>query len=192
MVWKDKGIEQRTSKLRHEETSLFIPQRTQPPHRGHISMLEAACSMVDEVIIGIGSANIINKSNPYYSVEREMMLRKSLDDKGLSNYRFIHMPDFNEDRDWIHYILDNAQLRAGTKIVSGNEWVQNVFGEFGYQTLKPEEIIKKPLIDISATTLRSMIVEENPEWENYAASGTLHYFERFGGKQRITRFYENE
>ena len=192
MVWQNKVVEKTKRKYEDEVTSLFIPQRTQPPHRGHISMLEAACSMADEVIIGIGSANIINKSNPYYSIEREMMLRKSLDDKGLSNYRFIHMPDFNEDKDWIHYILDNAQLRAGTKIVSGNEWVQDVFREFGYQTLKPEEIIEEPLIDISATKLRNMIIEDNVEWKKYAATGTLHYFESFGGKQRIGRFYDRE
>lgn len=183
MNWTDKGYENRRK-------SLFIPQRTQPPHIGHISMLEAACNNAHEVIIGIGSANIINTENPYYSIEREMMLRKSLEDKGLKNYRFVHMPDFNDDKDWLDYVLDNAGMYTNTKIVSGNPWVEEVFSKKGYGIVKPEELIGEDLIDISATRLRNMIVEDNPEWERYAATGTRYYFERFGGRERITRLYE--
>ncbi len=184
MTWQDKVIEN------NGKGKLFIPQRTQPPHIGHISMLEAACSMADEVIIGIGSANIINAQNPYYSIEREMMLRRSLEDKDISNYRFIHMPDFNDDRDWLDYILKYSGFNNTTKVVSGNLWVEEVFGQKGYRTIKPEEIIKNNLIDISATKLREMIINDDMNWKNYAASGTIHYFERFGGKNRIAKFYK--
>lgn len=190
MVWQDKVIEKRYDTQNKIEKKLFIPQRTQPPHIGHISMLESACNMADEIIIGIGSANVINKSNPYYSVEREMMIRKSLEDKGLENYSFIHMPDFNEDKDWINYIMNNANLDNTTKIVSGNSWVKEVFAQKGYNTLDPSEIIKGNLIDISATKLREMIVSDNPKWREYAASGTLEFFEKFGGVERISKFYK--
>lgn len=172
------------------KSKLFIPQRTQPPHIGHISMLEAACLNADEVVIGIGSANVIDQSNPYYSVEREMMLRKSLEDKGLNNYSFIHMPDFNNDMDWLGYIMDNAGIKEGDSILSGNPWVEEVFSSRGYGVVKPEEIISHELFDISATKLRNMIVNDNNEWKDYAATGTLHYFDRFGGKDRIARFYK--
>lgn len=182
MVWQDKVIEN------YGKGNLFVPQRTQPPHIGHISMLEAACKSADEVIIGIGSANIINEKNPFYAIEREMMLRKSLEDKGLDNYRFVHMPDFNDDRDWLNYVLDNAGLDSRTKVVSGNSWVEGVFGEKGYKVISPLDLIGEPLIDISATRLREMIVTGDPEWEKYAATGTKYYFEKFGGKQRIEKF----
>jgi len=185
MVWEDKKIENRG------KGKLFIPQRTQPPHIGHISMLEAACSMADEVIIGIGSANIINAQNPYYAIEREMMLRNSLEDKKISNYRFIHMPDFNDDRDWLDYVLKYSGFNSNTKVVSGNSWVEEIFRQKGYSTIKPEKIIGQNLIDISATKLRNMIITEDMNWQNYAASGTIHYFNRFGGKNRIAKFYQN-
>ncbi|MCA9486723.1 adenylyltransferase/cytidyltransferase family protein [Candidatus Woesearchaeota archaeon] len=183
MVWQDNIIEY------DAKEKLFVPQRTQPPHIGHISMLEAACNNADEVIIGIGSANKIDSQNPYFAIEREMMLRKSLEDKALTNYRFVHMPDFNNDRDWLDYVLKNAGLSPKTKVVSGNPWVEQVFGERGYGIVKPEEIISGDLIDISATKLREMIVQDNPLWRSYAATGTKHYFERFGGKERIAKFY---
>lgn len=172
------------------EKRLFVPQRTQPVHIGHIHMLEVACNLAEEVVIGIGSANIIDKKNPYYSIEREMMLRKSLEDKGLTNYSFVHMPDFNQDKDWIKYVEQNVKLDETTTIVSGNPWVGEVFSQKGYGVIKPEEIIEDKLIDISATKLRNMIVEENNEWKKYASTGTIHYFERFGGSDRIAKFYK--
>lgn len=184
MAWEDKKIEN------HSKGKLFIPQRTQPPHIGHISMLEAACKKADSVIIGIGSANIINKNNPYYAIEREMMLRKSLEDKGITNYNFVHMLDFNDDKEWLDYVLNNAGLDYRTKVLSGNPWVEDVFTSRGYKTIKPEELIEGELIDISATKLREKILSDDMSWKDFAATGTLYYFERFGGKDRIERFYK--
>jgi cytidyltransferase-like protein len=171
---------------------LFIPQRTQPPHIGHISMLEAACQNAKEVVIGICSANKADKKNPYTAPEREQMLRKSLEDRGISNYKFIYVPDFDIDSDWFNYIEEKAGLDENTKFVSGNDWVAELCSERGYQTVHPKDIIEGGMIDISATRLRNMIAEEDLTWKSYAATGTLHYFEQFGGKERIARFYETQ
>jgi len=171
---------------------LVIPQRTQPPHIGHISMLEAACMNAKEVVIAIGSCNVTNKKNPYTAEERELMLRKSLEDVGVSNYSFIYVPDFNSNEDWVNYLKENAQMKKGSKVLSGNDYVELIFAQQGYETVRPEEIISHDLIDISATKLRKMIVDNDPEWQKYAASGTLHYFDKFGGKERISKFDENE
>jgi hypothetical protein len=35
-----------------------------------------------------------------------------------------------------------------------------------------------------------MILEDNSDWKQYAASGTLHYFAKFGGEKRIKKFHE--
>ena len=169
---------------------LFIPQRTQPPHQGHISMLEAACHNAAEVVIGIGSANITDAKNPYTASERELMLRKSLDDRGLTNYSFVHIPDFEQDAQWVQYVKEQAKLDQNTAIVSGNSWVENIFGKEGYQMIQPAEIVEGPLVDISATKLREMIVSDDERWKQYAASGTLHYFGKLGGKERIATFYK--
>ena len=167
---------------------LFIPQRTQPPHIGHISMLEAACGSAREVIIGIGSANKYDAKNPYTAEERELMLRKSLADKDFHNYRFIHVPDFEDDNDWVRYVSLAANIDKNTKILSGNDWVQQIFKE--NEVLKPRDLIRGAMVEISATRLRELIVHDDPEWKNYAATGTLHYFDKFGGKDRIARFYQ--
>ena len=171
---------------------LFIPQRTQPPHAGHISMLEAACNNATELVIGIGSANVTDAKNPYTATERELMLRKSLEDRGLTNYSFVHIPHFKDDTEWVQYVKEHAKLDYHTAIVSGNSWVEDIFGKEGYQTVQPAEIIEGPMVDISATRLREMIVNSDERWKQYAASGTLHYFEQFGGVERIAKCQQRD
>ena len=124
MTWQDYKIEDNYQRI-------FIPQRTQPPHIGHIGMLEAACEEASEVIIGIGSANKHDEMNPYFAIEREMMLRYSLEEKGITNYRFVHIPDFEDDNEWMEYVVKEAHLDKNTKIVSGNGWVGKIFGGQG-------------------------------------------------------------
>ena len=159
---------------------LFVPQRTQPPHIGHMSMLEAACNAAEEVVIGIGSANKYDAKNPYTADEREQMLKKSLDDMGLTNYSFVHLDDYNSDQEWLDNTIETAGLDKNTAVVSGNPWVQKV--------ITPQDLIEHPLYDICATKLRQMIADEDPEWKEWASSGTKHYFEEFGGAERIQRF----
>lgn len=168
----------------------FIPQRTQPPHIGHISMLKAASKLADHIIIGIGSANRLNAKNPYTAPERELMLTKSLRDVGVTNFSFIYVPDFDNDQAWTNYIIKHAQVDHATTVLSGNSWVLEIFNSRGYKTAKPKDVISSPLINISATSLRQMILDDDLAFIEYAASGTLHYFEKFGGKERIARFQQ--
>lgn len=172
-----------------KQTHLFIPQRTQPPHVGHIRMLENACKKADFVTIGIGSSNKLNSSNPYTADERRLMLDYSLRDLGISNYDFVNVPDFEDDSNWVNYILTNCGLTSKSSIVSGNDWVKQIF-EPNYSVIHPFEIIPEVEIeDISATRLRDMIRAENSNgFQRYAALGTQYYFEQLGGKERIIRF----
>lgn len=170
---------------------LFIPERTQPPHIGHIMMLESALENAKEVIVGIGSSNVIDERNPYSAYERELMLRKSIEEKGYSNYSFAYIPDFKTDDVWIKYIEEKINIKGAT-ILTGNDYVQELFNNLGYKTIRPEELTKKPLIKISATELREMIINDNSEWKIYAAYGTKYYFEKFGGKDRISKIIPKE
>lgn len=164
--------------------------RTQPAHIGHINMLELACQKADEVIIAIGSANKLNEKNPYTAYERKLILEKSLQDKGIENYRFVTLNDYDNDNDWYNEVLEKINYSKECTILSGNPWVEEIFTKEGYNVESPEKVIGNDLIDISATKLREFILKENPLWEKYAATGTKYYFERFGGKERIEKFYK--
>ena len=166
---------------------IFIPQRTQPPHIGHMSMLEAACKKAKKVVIGVGTSNVIDERNPYTADEREQMVGYSLREKGYSNYEFVRIPDFETDEEWVDHVKKYA-LEEETVVVSGNDWVKDIFTKEGYEVLHPKDIIEH-YIDINATKVRELICKEDPEWMRFAASGTLRYFEPFGGVNRIRQWY---
>lgn len=168
-------------------TKIFVPQRTQPPHIGHISLLEAAAAEAEHVVIGIGSANKHDALNPYTANERQQMLEKSLHDVGVTNYSFVHLDDCEKDEDWVAQVRQKVGLDTKTAIVSGNPWVADIFAE--QTVLKPQDLLGQ-LIPISGTELRKMIVTNDPRWQTYAATGTKHYFEQFGGAQRLGVQYE--
>lgn len=135
---------------------------------------------------------MIDERNPYTAYERELMLRKSLEQVGVHNYRFVYIPDFIDDATWMNYVQKEANLNSKTKILTGNDFVEELFQQFGYETIRPEDVVSEKLIDICATDLRQMIVEENPKWKEYAAFGTKYYFEKFGGKDRIVKVIPKE
>ena len=55
--------------------------RMQPVHNGHIQIIEKTLNFVDEVVIGIGSAQLSHElKDPFTAGERIMMMTQALDD----------------------------------------------------------------------------------------------------------------
>lgn len=127
---------------------LFI-WRFQPVHLGHISAIEQLLERgVDRVVIGLGSSNAeLSQENPFSVLEREELLRKSLD-LHFSNHiiDIVQIPDFSEDEAWTEYIMDTIHP---TCIMSGNSWTRDCFAHRWVE-------IVEPLFDqtISATEIR--------------------------------------
>jgi nicotinamide-nucleotide adenylyltransferase len=176
----------------------FVPMRGQPLHLGHVAMLEKICEQYESVTIGIGSANKLDKQNPYFAVERELILRYDLEHCAAHNpqinlgaIKYVHVPDFPTDAAWIGYLKNVDALPKGTTVLSGNPVVTNILGD-AYSTKNPFEILKQldQSVDICATDLRNMIAKGDENWKTYASEGTKHYFGEFGGKERITKWYE--
>jgi nicotinamide-nucleotide adenylyltransferase len=59
----------------------FYIGRFQPYHNGHHSVLERIARSVDEIVIGVGSAQLSHTlDNPFTAGERVLMLTRSLTD----------------------------------------------------------------------------------------------------------------
>lgn len=130
-------------------TWLFI-WRFQPIHFGHISAIEQLLERgVDRVVIGLGSSNAkLSQENPFSAVEREELLRKSLD-LHFPNHiiDIVQIPDFSQDEAWTNYVMDTIQPSI---IISGNPWTRDCFAHI-------EVEIIEPIFDqkISATEIRA-------------------------------------
>lgn len=123
------------------DTGLVIG-RFQPPHFGHLFLMMQALKVCDKIVIGIGSANVINDKNPFPVNIRERLLREAIHDLGIASRvaRIVKLNDFNNDQLW----FENTLSQAGQfNVVIGNneEGVNRVFKERGIPA------IGTPLLD---------------------------------------------
>lgn len=113
------------------DTGLVIG-RFQPPHFGHLFLMMQALRVCDRIVIGIGSANVINDKNPFPVNIREQLLREAIHDLGIASRvaRIVKLNDFNNDQLW----FENTLLQVGQfNVVIGNneDGVNRVFKERG-------------------------------------------------------------
>ena len=74
--------------------------RMQPVHNGHIEIIKQILEEVDEIIIGIGSAQLSHElKNPFTAGERLMMLNQALAENDIERNRYyiIPMEDVNRN-----------------------------------------------------------------------------------------------
>lgn len=123
------------------DTGLVIG-RFQPPHFGHLFLMMQALRVCDRIIIGVGSANVINDKNPFPIEIRERLLREAIYDLGITSRvaRITPLNDFHNDQKW----FENTLLQIGKfDVVIGNneDGVNRVFRERGIPA------IGTPLLD---------------------------------------------
>ena len=76
----------------------------QPVHKGHLEVIKRILDEVDEVVIGIGSAQLSHTlRDPFTAGERVMMLTKALSENGIpaSKYYIIPIQDVECNSIWI-------------------------------------------------------------------------------------------
>lgn len=159
---------------------LFVG-RFQPVHNGHIKALEFVFSQVDEVIIGIGSAQASHTlKNPFTTSERMEMLIRALEElKSGERYYLIPLPDINFNAIWATYVV--SMVPRFDVVFTGNSLVAQLFREKGY------EIIVQPMFRkdiLSATEIRKRMVNGEP-WEDLVPRSVAEFIKEIHGVERI-------
>ena len=131
--------------------NLFVIGRIQPLHRGHIHLINHALAIASSITIGIGSANVINRDNPFSAEHREHMLKRALQAEGLESRvrKIVRINGYEDDTMWFNEMLRRIGEIDG--VVGNNDWVNNLFREAGYRTL---EIPLFKRSRLSGTTIR--------------------------------------
>jgi len=163
--------------------------RMQPVHNGHIQVIKETLKEVDEIIIGIGSAQLSHTTtDPFTAGERVMMLTKALSENGIdsSKYYIIPIQDMQMNAVWVSYIKMLTPPFA--KIFSGNSLVQRLFQEEHYEVYKPPLFKREKL---SGTEVRRrMLADEN--WKNLVPKSTAKIIEEINGIERINHLNQKE
>ena len=156
--------------------------RMQPVHNGHMQVISKILEEVDEIIIGIGSAQLSHElKDPFTAGERIVMISQALADAGVdsSRYYIIPMQDINFNAIWVSHV---KMLTPPFSIVySGNPLVKQLFSEEGFEVRQP------PLYDrihLSGTEVRKRILEDD-DWQELVPKATADVIAEINGIERI-------
>jgi len=165
---------------------LFVG-RFQPVHNGHMKALEFVFSQVDEVIIGIGSAQASHTlKNPFTTSERMEMLIRALEEMEFKKrYYLIPLPDINFNAIWATYVV--SMVPKFDVVFTGNSLVAQLFREKGYEVIV-QPMFKKDIL--SATEIRKRMIEGKP-WEELVPRSVAEYIKEIKGVERIRMLATN-
>lgn len=156
--------------------------RMQPVHNGHMEVIKQTLNEVDEIIIGIGSAQLSHElKDPFTAGERIVMMTQALAEIGVdpSRYYIIPMQDINFNALWASHV---KMLTPPFNIVySGNPLVKQLFSEEGYEVRQP------PLYDrlhLSGTEVRRRILNDE-NWKELVPKATADLINEINGIERI-------
>ncbi len=168
--------------IKMEKVRGILIGRMQPVHNGHMQVIDKILDEVDEIIIGIGSAQLSHElKDPFTAGERVVMISQSLAERDVdpSRYYIIPMQDINFNAVWVSHV---KMLTPPFSIVySGNPLVKQLFSEEGFEVNQP------PLYDrlhLSGTEVRRRMLE-NLNWEELVPKATAELINEINGIERL-------
>ena len=156
--------------------------RLQHIHKGHIQVIKKILEEVDEIIIGIGSAQLSHElKDPFTAGERIVMVTQALAEENIdpSRYYIIPMEDINFNAIWSAHV--KMMTPPFSIVYSGNPLVKQLFSEEGYEVRNP------PLYDrihLSGSEVRRRILAD-ANWQELVADSTIDVMNEINGVERI-------
>jgi len=163
--------------------------RMQPIHRGHIQVIKKILEEVDEIIIGIGSAQLSHElKDPFTAGERIVMVSQALAEENIhpSRYYIIPMEDINFNAIWSAHV--KMMTPPFSIVYSGNPLVKQLFSEEGYTVKNP------PLFDrlhLSGSEVRRRILSDE-NWQELVSKSTVEIMNEIKGIERIKNLSKKE
>ena len=119
-----------------ENKIALIVGRFQPFHKGHLFLIRKALEKADKIIIGIGSANILDVNNPIDFETRKKIIKAVFYKEGIDEklVKIVPLDDFFDDQKW----MQNLKKQVGKFDIAlgNNEWTNNILKKAGYKVLK--------------------------------------------------------
>lgn len=155
--------------------------RYQPFHRGHLEVIKNIMKEVDDLIIGIGSAQISHTiDNPFTAGERITMISNAMRDEGITHcFYIIPIPDVWNNAIWVNHV---KSLTPPFKVVyTGNALATRLFKEGGV------EVRTQPFFDramFSGTEIRRRMLS-GEEWESLVPKAVISIIKNINGVERL-------
>jgi len=167
-------------------TRAFYIGRFQPYHNGHQYVLERIAESVDEIIIGVGSAQLSHEpENPFTAGERVLMITGSLKSLECPIY-VIPIEDIKRNSLWVAHVKSMAP--PFDRIYSSNPLVMRLFAEEGIAVQSPAMYGRELH---SGTEIRRRMLLGEP-WEDLVPPFVSAVIGEIDGVERIRQIARND
>jgi nicotinamide-nucleotide adenylyltransferase len=164
----------------------FYIGRFQPYHYGHQSVLEHIAGNVDEIIIGVGSAQLSHQiDNPFTAGERVLMITRSLETLECPFY-VIPIEDLRRNALWVAHV--RSMTPPFDTCYSSNPLVVRLFGEAGINVQSTEMYKRETL---NGTEIRRRILNGKP-WKSLVPPAVVQVLKEIDGTGRLRRIAQDD
>ncbi len=163
--------------------------RMQPIHNGHIQVIKKTLEDVDEIIIGIGSAQVSHElKNPFTAGERIMMVTQALSENNIKRNRYyvIPMEDINYNSIWSAHV--KMMTPPFSKVYSGNPLVKQLFVESGYDVENPPLYNR---LQLSGSEVRRRMLNDG-NWQELVPKSVVEIIDEINGIERLKNLNKKE
>jgi nicotinamide-nucleotide adenylyltransferase len=164
----------------------FYIGRFQPYHNGHQAVLERAAASVDEIVIGVGSAQLSHElENPFTAGERVLMITRSLASLDRPIY-VIPIEDIQRNALWVSHV--KSMTPPFDCVFSSNPLVMRLFAESGHAVQSPDMYERQTH---SGTAIRRRMLSDEP-WEHLVPRAVIEVIREIDGVERLRRIAQSD
>uniref|UniRef100_A0A7C3UIF5 Nicotinamide-nucleotide adenylyltransferase n=1 Tax=Geoglobus ahangari TaxID=113653 RepID=A0A7C3UIF5_9EURY len=162
----------------------FFIGRFQPYHLGHHEIIREMFMEVDEIVIGIGSAQESHTlENPFTAGERVMMVDRAIDElkQEIGNKKVFIIPleDLHRNSLWVSHVV--SMTPRFDIVYSNNPLVIRLFKEAGFK-IKKTKLFSRSYYQ-GTEIRRRMICGE--KWEHLVPKAVVEVIYEIDGVRRI-------
>jgi nicotinamide-nucleotide adenylyltransferase len=156
--------------------------RWKPVHLGHAAVLEALAERADMAVIGIGSSNKYDASNPFTASETAEMIRIALGRR--NNYRITGVPDLGHGPRWRRMVLE--LFGPLDLFVTANSYVRDLLRD-DYAVVHPAWLVPRERhVAVDGTMVRRRMAR-GENWRALVPDGVAAFLDRRGLVDRFVR-----
>jgi nicotinamide-nucleotide adenylyltransferase len=157
----------------------FYIGRFQPYHEGHHAMVGRISEEVDELVVGIGSADQSHTvRNPFTAGERIMMITKTLVEFDLVTYA-VPIEDLNRNSVWVSHV--QSMSPRFDVAYSNNPLVVRLFEEAGIDVRQSPMYQRE---EFEGTEVRERMAADE-DWESLVPEAVVEVLAEIDGVDRI-------
>lgn len=164
----------------------FYVGRFQPYHKGHHNVIDEISDSLNELVIGIGSADKSHtRRNPFTAGERYVMISRAVEEIDITTH-IVPIEDIDRNAIWVSHV--QSLCPPFDIAISNNPLVIQLFQDTDVK------VREGPIFDRSryqGTRIRELMIQQE-KWEHLVPDPTVEAIHEVGGVTRLRQVVESD